>query len=65
MATKSRPTLPKSSLAKNVALHLRQYRAGKAVDPKLQSSKFSAKYIAEWDRQCANARAGIFEHIAN
>lgn len=54
-------TLPKSSLEKSVALHRRQYRDGKAVAP--QSSKFSAKYIAEWDRQCANERLGILENI--
>lgn len=62
MATKSNPTLPKSSLAKKVALHRKQYKAGQAVAP--QSSKFSAKYIAEWDRQCANERLGILENIA-
>lgn len=58
-----KPTLPKSSLAKRVALHRRLYRDGKAAAP--QSSKFSDRYITEWDRQCANERAGIFEHIAN
>lgn len=60
-----RPTLPKSSLAKRVALHLKQYRSGKAIDPKLQSQKFSRKYLAEWDQQCADLRRGILTHIAD
>lgn len=64
-------TMTKSTLSRDVAEHIKEYRNGVRMCPRTKNNlgrevglpvgiRYDATYIAEWDRQCLELRKTMF-----